>query len=314
MNVVFIGSSFFGLKCLKACHDIPEVNIIGVITAPRKFSISYQTTRVTNVLHRDIKTFAKSKNIPTYEIKKNMNDLEIFQHVKSWKPDIFLVSGWYHMIPKRFLDFAPAYGLHASLLPDYSGGAPLTWAIINGEKKTGITFFQMDNGVDSGPILGQKSQKILVEDTIGSLYEKIANQGIELVKEVLPQIARGNHTPKPQDETKRRLFPQRNPLDGIIDWTMSANKIYDFIRAQTRPYPGAFSYFFSKKVIIWQSYPLIKKNYKLEPGKLLLIKRKLIAGCGKNTALEIISINEGENDINPISWAQSKNVPMLNLQ
>jgi methionyl-tRNA formyltransferase len=82
-----------------------------------------------------------------------MNEPGLFQTVTSWNPDAFLVAGWYHMIPKIWRNLAPAYGLHASLLPDYSGGAPLVWAMINGETKTGVTLFQMDDGVDSGPIV-----------------------------------------------------------------------------------------------------------------------------------------------------------------
>ena len=89
-----------------------------------------------------------------------MRDPALLEKVACWKPEAFLVSGWYHMVPRKWRALAPAYGLHASLLPDYSGGAPLVWAMIKGEEKTGITLFQLGDGVDDGPILGQAETPI----------------------------------------------------------------------------------------------------------------------------------------------------------
>ena len=86
-----------------------------------------------------------------------MNESLLIEKVNAWKPDLFIVVGWYHILPKSWRNLAPAYGMHASLLPNYSGGAQLFWAMINGEKKTGITLFKMDDGIDSGPIVGQKN-------------------------------------------------------------------------------------------------------------------------------------------------------------
>ena len=122
------------------------------------------------------------------------------------------------MIPKRWRELAPANGLHASLPPDYSGGAPLVWAMINGESRTGITLFQMDAGVDFGPIVGQKEEQILPSDTIATLYSRIEERGLELLQEVLPQLVHGTLKLKQQDENKRRIMPQRSPEDGLIDW------------------------------------------------------------------------------------------------
>jgi methionyl-tRNA formyltransferase len=173
--------------------------------------------------------------------------------VSKWNPEAFLVVGWYHMIPKRWRELAPAYGLHASLLPDYSGGAPLVWAMINGESETGITLFKMDSGVDSGPVVGQKSEPIWNDDTIATLYERIESRGIELIERYLPLLASGSVKLKFQDESKRRVVPQRGPEDGLINWNEKAVKISRFIRAQTHPYPGAFTLLNGKKLHIWQA-------------------------------------------------------------
>jgi methionyl-tRNA formyltransferase len=251
MKLVFIGASTFGLKCLEACLEIPEVEVTGIVTAPKTFSISYNPQGVTNVLHGDVFETALAHNIPAATLERSMNELGLLETVAAWEPDAFLVAGWYHMIPKRWRELAPAFGLHASLLPDYSGGAPLVWAIINGETRTGITLFQMNDGVDSGPIAGQREEPIYPDDTIATLYARIEQQGLILIRESLPQMASGALKLVPQDETKRRLVPQRSPADGQIDWTQDAKTVERFIRAQTRPYPGAFSTLEGKPLHIW---------------------------------------------------------------
>ena len=173
MRLVFIGSSAFGLKCLQTCLEIPEVNVVGVVTAPKTFGISYRPQGVTNVLYADVVGLATANNVPVAMLERSMADPLLLENVNAWKPDAFLVAGWYHMIPKSWRKLAPAYGLHASLLPDYSGGAPLVWAMINGETKTGLTCFQMDDGVDSGLIAGQRKENTLPDETIAMLYTRI---------------------------------------------------------------------------------------------------------------------------------------------
>jgi methionyl-tRNA formyltransferase len=288
MNIVFIGASIFGLKCLEKCRTISSCSVATVITAPQKFSISYRPEGVKNVLYADIKGYCKANGIPCEEIMDGMKDLELSYKVKSLQPDAFIVAGWYHMIPKSWRDIAPAYGLHASLLPDYSGGAPLVWAIINGEEKTGITFFQFSDGVDNGPIVGQKETCIGCEDTIKTLYDRVEVLGIDLLKEYLPKLANGTVVLKEQDETKRRLFPQRSPEDGLIDWSLSAKRIYDFIRAQTKPYPGAFTKFRGKLVRLWSSLEYSSLSYDLGIGEFLYEANCLFVGCGDGKVLRII--------------------------
>lgn len=253
MRLLFIGSSQFGLRCLEKAIQITPTEIVGIITNSETFSISYQPTGVRNVLHTDFHPLAKKYNIPIWDMVGKMKDLALVNQIKEWNPDFIFVVGWYHMIPKVIRDIAPTAGLHASLLPDYSGGAPLVWAIINGEEKTGISFFLMDDGIDSGPIIGQLEEPIYVDDTIATLYTRIEEKGLQLIEEYLPKIANGEVYYQNQDESKRRLMPQRSPDDGEIDWNWSATRIYNFIRAQTKPYPGAFTYLGNEKLIFWKA-------------------------------------------------------------
>ena len=266
MNLVFIGASKFGLRCLEVCHELANVSVVGVVTATRSFKISYRPEGVTNVLHEDLAVFANAHCIPVRTLERSMNDTSLLESVVNWQPDAFLVAGWYHMVPKSWREIAPAYGLHASLLPKYSGGAPLVWAIINGEKETGITLFQMDDGVDSGPIAGQIQEPIKTGDTIATLYARIEQSGLELLRETLPKLAEQSLQLVPQDGSRRLIMPQRSPEDGLIDWSQDAVTIDRFIRAQTYPYPGAFSTFEAKPLHIWCAQVASATNGELEIG------------------------------------------------
>jgi methionyl-tRNA formyltransferase len=230
---------------------LPDVRVAGVVTAPPVFSISYRPTGVINVLHSDIVGYAKTHGLPVALLQQRMNEPALLDAIRAWKPDVFLVVGWYHVIPKSWRELAPAYGLHASLLPDYSGGAPLVWAMINGETKTGITLFQMDDGVDSGPIAEQAEESIHPDDTIATLYARIEDRGLYLLRQALPALASGALVLTPQDETKRCIVPQRAPEDGWINWAQEVIAIDRFVRAQTRPYPGAFSTLAGERFTLW---------------------------------------------------------------
>lgn len=253
MRVVFVGASKFGLRCLEQVIQLPGIEVAGIITNPEIFTISYRPTGVRNVLHTNFRPLAEQYHIPIWMMTGKMSDPDLVAQVRSWQPDFILVVGWYHMVPGVIRNIAPAAGLHASLLPDYSGGAPLVWAIINDEPKTGITFFIMDEGVDSGPIIGQAETPIYFEDTIATLYTRIEEAGLRLLQEHLPRIVRGEAAYTLQDESKRRTVPQRSPDDGQINWNWPARQIYNFIRAQTKPYPGAFTYWGQEKITIWKA-------------------------------------------------------------
>jgi methionyl-tRNA formyltransferase len=239
---------------------------------------------VTNVLYADIAGYAATHGLPVEILKIRMNEPGLLETVQTWKPDVFLVAGWYHMIPNRWRAVAPAYGLHASLLPDYSGGAPLVWAMINGEAKAGITLFQMDSGVDSGLIAGQAEEIIHPNDTIATLYSRIEERGLDLLRDFLPRLADGTFTLTPQDESKRRIFPQRSPEDGHIDWSQDARAIDRFIRAQTKPYPGAFGILEGERLTIW-SADLDVCSPADEPGRIEKNGEKYSVCCAEGRVI-----------------------------
>ena len=306
MKVVFIGASKFGLQCFKELMMIDNCEIVGVVTAPQNFIHSSHADQIHNVLHADFNSICKSFSISCEVIDQGMRSDDLFSTVQSWQPEAFIVVGWYHIIPQTWLKIAPAYGLHASLLPDYSGGAPLVWAIINGENKTGITLFQMGKGVDSGPIIGQETTHISNDDSIATVYARIEDMGVSLLRKYMPSLI--NHTAVliHQDESKRRIFPLRSPSDGLINWRLSARQIYDFIRAQTRPYPGAYTFLNSEKIIIWATCINVLADLQRQPGELYSNDSKIFVTCGDGGVLEICNLSEANIDKDPQQWFKEK--------
>lgn len=288
LRVVFVGASGFGYRAMQRLSKLPECQIAGVITSKRTFSISYNRAGVTNVLHQDFSIAKEEFGFPVYVMQERMTEPELIEQIKAWNPDLLLVVGWYHMVPRVLRDICPAFGMHASLLPDYSGGAPLVWSIINGEKETGITLFRMEDGVDNGPILGQARVEIGARDSIADVYARIEEAGLRLVDKHLPQLARNEARLILQDEGKRRVFPQRSPADGLIKWEeRDATEVFNFVRAQTRPYPGAFTLLNGEKLSIWWVKP-IKCQTVTEPGHVYFEHEHFIVGCRNKSAVEII--------------------------
>lgn len=254
MRVIFLGCTKFSEEILKSVMAMEEIEIVAIFSIPKQFKISYADSDVVNKNYVDLSLYAKELEIPFIEINsvkgRTLNDhLEL---IESLKPDVTLVMGWYYMVGSKIRNLSKfgAWGIHASLLPNYAGGAPLVWAMINGEKETGVTLFRLSNGVDDGDIIAQSTISIEEEDTIKEVYEKATIASKKILSKTLVS---GGFSFTPQDKSKIRVYPQRSPEDGKIDWTWEPERIRDFIRAQSKPYPGAWTVIGDKKVIIWSA-------------------------------------------------------------
>ncbi|WP_417328578.1 methionyl-tRNA formyltransferase [Halarcobacter sp.] len=241
LSFAFFGATNYSKELLLFLLEkdiIPKV----IFSIPKEFNISYSKEKVKNSNYANLKELADKYNILYYEIDsvngKRTKDYEPI--IKELNLDLILVLGWYYMLPKsiRALTKYGAWGIHASLLPKYAGGAPLNWAIINGEKETGVTLFRMEDGVDDGDIIAQKSFSIEYEDTIKEVYAKATIASKEILNQILSNVKKVKF--KPQDKNKIEIYPQRKPEDGEIDLTKTSEEIYNFVRAQSNPYPGAF--------------------------------------------------------------------------
>jgi len=242
-----------GHRCLESLLEVPDVEVVGILTSRESFSISYSREPVTNVLHTDFHRLSNSHHIPLWSMERSMDESGLKDKVFATRPDVMFVAGWYHMIPRSWREDVPAYALHASLLPRYRGGAPLVWAIINGERETGVTLFEMDDGVDTGPILAQSAIRIGPLETIASLLEKVEEHSLSLVKESFRAFLAGDLRPLAQTGPQTEQMSQRTPEDGRIDFSKNIRYVDRFIRAQTHPYPGAFFDFEGSRIRVWSA-------------------------------------------------------------
>jgi methionyl-tRNA formyltransferase len=251
MRIVFMGATELGYQCCERLFDLGE-QVVGILSIEKKFPISYASNGVTNVLFRSFADLAEEHGVPLVHVT-GMSDPELLETLESWRPEFALAVGWYYMVPRAIRELLPkgAAGIHGSMLPKYRGGAPLVWAMINGERATGETLFYYDEGVDTGDIIAQERIEIGEEDTIQDVLEKVTRASLALVEEYVPQVRAGTAPRVPQDHSVATEYPQRSPKDGLIDWSMSAPAIRNFVRAQTRPYPGAFFVANGKKVTLW---------------------------------------------------------------
>jgi methionyl-tRNA formyltransferase len=170
------------------------------------------------------------------------------------KADLLIAAGWHHLIPERVRSRFPrgCVGLHASLLPQYRGAAPLNWAILNGDREAGLSFFVLDSTVDGGPLYGQARFPIDTGDDVGDLVRKCEKAASMLLAECLPKIAAGA-SPIPQSGSPSYSLI-RIPDDGWIDWRRDAASIVRLIRAVARPYPGAFCRLGDQEIRIWRAH------------------------------------------------------------
>lgn len=285
MRVFFVGSTQLGHSCLRVLKDLPNVEICGVLTAPSVFRISYAPGGVKNILHRDFAPLAQEIGCPLVSLDSKMTSARLFDEIKSLNPDLVLVIGWHHMIPKSWLACWPTFGVHASLLPHYAGGAPLVWAIIEGQKKVGVTLFQLDEGVDSGPIVNQRAIRVRSNDDIASILAQVEEQSIKLMQEEIPRLLSADSQRVPQNLARRTVYPQRKPSDGQISASMSVRKIRNFVRAQTYPYPGAYLDYDGIRTTIWK---LGKSRFTLKSKTGIYRYRKVLyLGLGRQS-LEIV--------------------------
>ena len=240
-RIVYIGAERVGLVCLQKLMDLGK-NVVAVLTADD--SLEYKIA--------DFVSFDENVGkIPLYKVV-NTKDPETMLLIKNLKPDLIIVISWSQIIPKEILDYAPlgCIGIHYSLLPVRRGCAPLNWAIIDGLKKSGITLFFYDAGVDTGDIIAQKEFEITDVDTPRELLNKICILAPDIIKENIDSIEDGTVLRIKQDERMATYTKPRKPEDGLIDWNKQIDEIYNFIRAIAPPYPCAFTFLGDKKMAI----------------------------------------------------------------
>jgi len=177
------------------------------------------------------------------------------RHVRELRPDLMVVTGWTRLLSAELLGVPPrgVVGFHASLLPRYRGRAPVNWAILRGEARTGNTMMYLDAGTDTGDIIDQQAVPIGPDDTCATVYAKVGEAGADMLGRHLRALLDGTAPRRPQGPADGPPLPKRTPGMGITDWNRPARAVHDWIRALTWPYPGAFGFLAGRKIMLWAS-------------------------------------------------------------
>ncbi len=282
-RVLFIGSKESGYNVFKTMFKVSPETLVGCVTLDDSDDTrSYKDHFI---------EFCDSNKI-ALNILRGKSDLS--ESIDRYKPDICIVMGWYHIISPRILDLVHGgfVGIHNSLLPRHRGFAPVVWSIIAGDNQTGFSVFSLDAGMDTGNLWYQEAIEINKSDYVEDIIAKL-NRRIELFfRNKYIRILDGTLVPYRQTEEFVSYGARRLPDDGKIDWSLRAERIYDSIRAQSKPYPGAFTVYRGSKVTLWKSdvfmYPIQGR-----PGQIGIIdknKGMVVIVCGENSGLIVTEV------------------------
>lgn len=277
MKIVYFGSAHFATPALEALIKSKH-EVVCVVTQPDK-----QKGRHLQVAPTDVKSLAVAAGLKIFQ-PENIKSKESVEFLKSLAADLFVIVAYGQILSQEILDLPKIMpiNIHASLLPRYRGAAPINWAIINGEKKTGVTIIRVTLKMDSGPILMQNEINIEDKDNAISLEEKLRVCGAQLLMEALEDIESQNYSLTEQEEDKVVLAPKMNKDVGLIDWDTAAAAIANQIRGLL-PWPVAFTRYRGKMLKIFQAHALpVFPNHKPAIGEVVRAdKQGIVVACSR---------------------------------
>lgn len=286
-RIVWISFDTIGKACLEAAAEV-GAEVAGIVTLPGPVRPNVSgMCRFDDVAER-----LGAELIPA----TNVNDPECVAAVRRLAPDTVWVVGWSQLLREELLAIPPGgtFGMHPTLLPRHRGRAPLPWAILTGLARTGVTLFEIpDATADSGAIVGQAVIDLAPDETATTLYAKCLDRHLELVRTCFPQIVAGTAPRIPQDPRRASHWPRRTPPDGLIDWETRAGFLDAWVRAQTHPYPGAFTWHGDERLTIWRARPEV--NDHRSPAGMVLEHRAdgVLVACGAD-ALVVREVSYAE--------------------
>lgn len=305
LKILFMGTPDFAMESLKALYEA-KYNIVGVVTNPDR-----PKGRGMKMIASPVKEYALEKHLEVYQPEKVRNNEEFLNTVKKINPDLICVVAYGKILPKELLEI-PKMGcinVHGSLLPQYRGAAPIQWAVLNGDKKTGITTMYMNEGMDTGDMILKKEVQIGEDETTGELWERLSKIGAELLVETVEKIEDGT-APREKQPEDFTMAPMLHKKMANIDWDKKdATQIKNLVRG-LNPIMGAYTYLNGKKIKFWKVEKLtteeLTQKYnemneymdyikKVQPGTVLFsnAKQGLYIKCN-NDIISVIEI-QGEN-------------------
>lgn len=286
-TAVFLGSKAFGLNVFRALLDA-DPSVEWTVLHPR----DHEDGRS---VHEEFADFCASRGIP-FDLTTQK---AAYGYLAENEPEFVFVCGWYGLIPNDLLEGKSSFlGIHNSLLPKYRGGAPLVWALINGERQIGSSLFEIGAGMDDGLVYEQVQVEVSADEGVGSVLQRVEQAWLECLPDLWRKLLAGALEGWEQDHSQATYSAQRKPEDGKIDWTRSASHIHDFVRAQSSPYPGAFTDTPDGPVRIWQTSIFPAPAFGT-PGQIILRGQTgPVIACGEQSALVIeqASNNSGGED------------------
>ena len=281
MKIIFMGTPDFAAASLEALIDSRH-EIQAVVTQPDK-----PKGRKGELTPSPVKVVAEGKGIKVYQPLK-VRDEEFVKTLRAYNPDVMVVVAFGQIIPLSILKM-PKYGcvnIHGSLLPKYRGAAPIQWAVLDGEKETGITTILMDEGIDTGDILLKKTIKIDTDETSGSLFDKLMALGAETILETLDELEKGSLTPIKQGESPTAYAKMLTKAMGLIDFTKSAKELDCFVRGMD-PWPSAYTLLSGETLKLWKVRAVEKSG---KAGSVIEIgKESFTIACGEG-AIEVLEV------------------------
>jgi methionyl-tRNA formyltransferase len=279
MRVVWVSFDAIGRACAEACAEA-GADVVGVVTLPPPIDLN----RSGQCAFDEVASRLDASLIEVSDV----NTPDSVEAVRALEPDLIFVVGWSQLVRLPLIRLAAngTFGMHPTLLPRHRGRAAIPWTILSGLAATGVTLFQIvDETADSGPIVDQIEVPVTTNETATSLYAKILEAHVELIRRSVPLLLAGRAPRLPQDERRASAWPRRTPADGIIDWETRAPYLDTWVRAQTRPYPGAFTYARDTKVIVWRARTIGLENGGA-PGTVLERREDgVVVACGDGALL-----------------------------
>jgi methionyl-tRNA formyltransferase len=270
LDIVFMGNPDFSVPSLQQLHQSRH-NVVAVVTGSDK-----RRGRGGALSPSPVKSAASALSLHVIEAD-NMRDPALHRQLAALAPDLLVVVA-YKLLPPEMLAIPKtgSLNLHASLLPKYRGAAPIHWALINGETETGCTVFLLDEGMDTGMILGQEKTAVGQLETTGDLYDRLKVMGAGLLVRTVDRIADGTHAVQPQENARATRAPKIQPEDARIDFQGDMVQVHNFIRGMS-PFPGAWTLHEGRKLKIYRTEPA--PGGELSPGEAAVIDGRGRAGC-----------------------------------
>ncbi|MBR2384787.1 MAG: methionyl-tRNA formyltransferase [Clostridia bacterium] len=297
MKIIYLGTPEFAVAPLKAIIESQNHDVVAVVTQPDR-----PVGRKNIITPPPVKVVALENDIPVFQYEKIR--VEGVENLKSLHADIMITCAYGQILSKEIIDICPhgIINIHASLLPKYRGAAPIQYAVINGEKTTGVTVMQTEVGLDTGDILEAFETPIGESETAGDLFVRLSNMGAEKICSVLDKIEKGEIVPQKQDESKAFVVKTIKKEDALINFSKSALEIKNLINGMN-PWPIAYTFANGKKLKIYRAITVDACG---NVGEVIKADKKLYIACGEG-AIEVLELQEeGGKVMNALSYLNGR--------